>query len=305
MLILFVSHRLDEVFEFSDHVTVLRNGKRVFTGATAGLDRTELVRHMVGHDVDERARADRFERTGAASIGIEVRSAQAPVSLTLTQGEIVGLGGLVGAGRTRLARRLAGLERGVVVDYRIGERRFTVRTAAQGIANGVVYLTEDRKRDGMFTALSVLRNCSAATLTRLSRLGIVDRNAERGRVVPILERLKLVAASLQMPVRALSGGNQQKVLFGRALLAKPMLLICDEPTRGVDVGAREEIYALIDALSRESVTIIMISSDLKELLALCHRLWVVRDASVVAELPASATELDIVAAAVAHPPQGT
>ena len=118
----------------------------------------------------------------------------------------------------------------------------------------------------------------------------------------MLQRLKLVAASLRVPVRALSGGNQQKVLFARALLAKPRLLICDEPTRGVDVGAREQIYALIDELSREGVAIILISSDLKELLALCHRCLVVRDAAVIAELPAGATELDVVDLAVAPQP---
>ena len=143
----------------------------------------------------------------------------------------------------------------------------------------------------------------AATLASLSRLGFVDRREERRRVAPVLERLRLVAASLRSPVHSLSGGNQQKLLFGRALLARPLLLICDEPTRGVDVGAREEIYSLIDTLSREGVTIVLVSSDLKELLSLCHRILVVRDAAVVAELPASASELDIVDAAVVRAPR--
>ena len=299
LLILFVSHRLDEVFEITDAVTVLRNGKRVHSAATSSLDRQALVRHMVGHDVDDRLRADGFDRAGAASISIRSRMGAAPIELSLRPGEVVGLGGLVGAGRTRLARRLAGLDGHTAVEFRIGERRFTVRSAGEAIANGIVYLTEDRKRDGLFAGLSVLRNTSAATLGSLTRLGFVDRNRERERVGPILANLELVAASLQMPVRGLSGGNQQKVLFGRALLAGPRLLICDEPTRGVDVAAREEIYALIDGLSRDGVAIMLISSDLKELLSLSHRVWVVRDAVVVAELPATATELDIVGAAVA------
>ena len=148
----------------------------------------------------------------------------------------------------------------------------------------------------------MLRNASAATLAGLSTLGFVDGREERRRVAPMLERLKLVAASLAAPVRALSGGNQQKVLFARALLARPLLLICDEPTRGVDVGAREEIYAVIEMLSRQGVTIVLVSSDLKELLSLCHRILVVRDATVVAELPASASELEIVDAAVVRAP---
>jgi ABC-type sugar transport system ATPase subunit len=301
LVVIFVSHRLDEVFEIADRVTVLRNGRRVLDAATAEVTRAELVRHMVGHDVDDRTRAERFLPTGAPPLLITVGTRPA-LELVLERGEIVGLGGLVGAGRTRLARRLAGLEPGVGVDYRIGAERFGIDSAGAAIARGIVYLTEDRKKDGLFAGLSVLRNASAATLPRLARLGFVDRRAERRAVAPVLERLKLVAASLRLPVRFLSGGNQQKVLFGRALLARPLLLVCDEPTRGVDVAAREEIYALIDALSRQGVTIVLVSSDLKELLALCHRILVVRDAVVVAELPASASEHDIVAAAVAGAP---
>jgi ABC-type sugar transport system ATPase subunit len=304
LLVLFVSHRLDEVFEIADRVSVLRNGRLVYAAATGAVTRAELVRHMVGHDVDDRTRADRYEPSAAAPMAITVRADEtAPVELQLRRGEIVGLGGLVGSGRTRLARRLAGLDDSAAADYRIGEQRFTVRSAGQAIARGIVYLTEDRKRDGLFAGLSVLRNASAASLASLSRFGFVDRREEQRRVAPVLERLRLVAASLRIPVRSLSGGNQQKVLFGRALLARPLLLICDEPTRGVDVGAREEIYTLIDALARDGVTIVLVSSDLKELLALCHRILVVRDAIVVAELPASASELDIVDAAVVRAPR--
>jgi ABC-type sugar transport system ATPase subunit len=298
LLVLFVSHRLDEVFEIADHVTVLRNGRRVFGAATAETTRSELVRHMVGHDVDDRDRADAQDASIRPPMSITIHAGAAPLRLQLGHGEIVGLGGLVGSGRTRLARRLAGLEEGVAVEYRIGERCFSVRSAAQAIAHGIVYLTEDRKRDGLFGGLSVLRNTSAATLRRLSRLGFIDRREERRRAEPALDRLKLVAASLGAPVRSLSGGNQQKVLFARALLARPKLLICDEPTRGVDVGAREEIYKLIDTLSREGVSVVLVSSELKELLSLCHRILVVRDATVVAELPPTASELDIVDAAV-------
>ena len=297
LLILFVSHRLDEVFEIADEVTVLRNGERVFSGPMASLDRDALVRHMVGHTVDERGRVPVLADTQRPQLQIRVHGAQGATELTMKSGEIVGLAGLVGAGRTCLARRLAGHEAGMRADYRVGQQQFSVDSAAAGIRHGVIYLTEDRKRDGLFANLSVLKNTSAAALSSLSRLGVVDRAAERSAVVPILQRLRLVAASLQVPASELSGGNQQKLLFGRALLAKPILLICDEPTRGVDVGAREEIYALIDTLSREGVTMILVCSDLKELLMLCHRLLVVRGAAVVAELPAGASERDIVGAA--------
>jgi ABC-type sugar transport system ATPase subunit len=297
LLVLFVSHRLDEVFEIADTVTVLRNGRHVIRAATRDLTRAELIRHMVGHSVDEGRRTQRPQRAAPKSISIAVRG-PTRVDLELTEGEIVGFGGLVGAGRTRLARRMAGLESPFIAEYHIGEAKVVARSARHAIAGGIVYLTEDRKRDGLFGGLSVLRNASASTLSSLSKFGIVDRRREREVVAPLLEQLKVVAASLDAPVKSLSGGNQQKVLFTRALLARPRLLICDEPTRGVDVGAREDIYNLIERLARDGVAIVLISSDLKELMALCDRVLVIRDARVVAQLPANATELEIVEASV-------
>jgi ABC-type sugar transport system ATPase subunit len=302
LLVLFVTHRLDEVFALTDRVTVLRNGRRVFDGRTADVGRGELVRHMVGHAVDERTATRNVRSSAAAATEIHIdpgRGAPA-VTLALAPGEIVGLGGLVGAGRTRLARRLAGLEPGVVATYRHGDgTAFAVRSAQQAIAHGIVYLTEDRKRDGLFLDLPVATNASAAALKGIARRGWLSRRREQATVAPVLERLRLVAASLRMPVRLLSGGNQQKVLFGRALLARPRVLVCDEPTRGVDVGAREEIYALIDALANAGVVIVLVCSDLKELLAVAHRIVVVRNARVVAELAADETEEAIVDASMA------
>jgi ABC-type sugar transport system ATPase subunit len=221
------------------------------------------------------------------------------MTITFGAGEIVGLGGLVGSGRTRLARRLAGLERGVTATYRFAQgETFAVGSARQAIAHGIVYLTEERKRDGLFANLPVASNASAAALGRVARLGWLSRRREHAAVAPVLDRLRLFSASLGSRVSTLSGGNQQKVLFGRALLAQPRVLLCDEPTRGVDVGAREEIYALIEALAASGVAIVLVSSDLKELLAVAHRILVVREARVVAELPANAQEREIIEAAV-------
>ena len=300
LLVVFVSHRLDEVFEITDRVTVLRNGRRVFDGPTATVTRDELVRHMVGHAVESRIVPRRPPGSASAStqIRVEGRHVQ-PLTMAVAAGEIVGLGGLVGAGRTRLARRLAGLEPGVTATYRGGDgESFVIRSAREAIAHGIVYLTEDRKRDGLFLNLPVASNASAAALGRIARLGWLSRRHEHAAVRPVLDQLRLVAASLHMPVRRLSGGNQQKVLFGRALLARPRVLLCDEPTRGVDVGAREEIYLLIEALASSGVAIVLVSSDLKELLGVAHRILVVRDARIVAELPPNAQERDIVEASV-------
>lgn len=301
LLILFVSHRLEEVFEVSDQVTVLRNGRLVVSLPTAQLDRPSLIRHMVGHEVVERATGSVPEPPGAAPMAMRFATAGTATELSIAPGEIVGLGGLVGAGRTRLARRIAGLDPRVPVDFEVDGRRFRLRCAADAIRHGIVYLTEERKRDGLFAGLSVLSNSSASALAGLSRWGFIDFHRERRQVAPLLARLRVVAAASGVPVRNLSGGNQQKVLFARALLARPALLICDEPTRGVDVGSREDIYQLIEALAREGVAILLISSDLKELLALSHRTLVVREATVVAQLGPQASEHDIVAAATLEP----
>jgi ABC-type sugar transport system ATPase subunit len=300
LLVLFVSHRLDEVFEIADRVTVLRNGRHVFDAPTARVTRDELVRHMVGHGVEERTSPKPSATAASATIAISVESPRAdPMTINVRTGEIVGLGGLVGSGRTRLARRLAGLEHGVTATYRYAQgESFTIGSARQAVARGIVYLTEERKRDGLFLNLPVAANTSAAALGRVARLGWLSRRREHAAVAPVLDRLRLVAASLRTRVSALSGGNQQKVLLGRALLARPRVLLCDEPTRGVDVGAREEIYALIEALASAGVAIVLVSSDLKELLAVAHRILVVREARVVAELPPNAQERDIVEAAV-------
>ena len=296
LLVLFVSHRLDEVFEITDHVTVLRNGRSVFNAPTAQVTRSELVRHMVGHAVHDRTTPRRPQGAASASTEIKVEGplVQA-VTLTIGAGEIVGLGGLVGAGRTRLARRLAGLEPGVTATYRHADgKTFAIRSARQAIGHGVVYLTEDRKRDGLFLHLPIVSNASAAALGRIARLGWLSRRREQAAVTPMLDQMRLVAASLRMPVRSLSGGNQQKVLFARALPACPHVLICDEPTRGVDVGAREEIYSLMEALAASGVGIVLVSSDLKELVGIAHRILVVQDARIVSELPSNAQERDII-----------
>jgi ABC-type sugar transport system ATPase subunit len=299
LLVLFVSHRLEEVFEITDRVTVLRNGRKVFAGETAAVSRGELVRQMVGHAVDDRETATP-RRPDAGNVVVEVRTTAAePVTMVLQSGEIVGLGGLVGTGRTRLARRLSGLDDAATATYRIGdEPPFTIRSARQAIAHGIVYLTEDRKRDGLFLGLPVASNASSASLGRIVRFGVLTARREYALVAPTLARLQLVAASLRMPVRGLSGGNQQKVLFGRALLARPRVLVCDEPTRGVDVGAREEIYRVIESLAESGAAVVVISSDLKELLALSHRVLVVRAARIVADLPSTAREQDIIEAAM-------
>jgi ABC-type sugar transport system ATPase subunit len=309
LLVLYVTHRLDEVFRIADRVTVLRNGRLVVTAPVATLDQPTLVRHMVGHDVPARAavpapreNAARLVVRPGAAFGLRPEGASGMRELSLAAGEIVGLGGLVGSGRSRLARALAGLAAagtGGGVEIEVEGRTVAIRSARDALRHGIVYLTEDRKRDGLFLDLPVLHNATAPTLGRVSRAGLLDRRAERRGAAAVLKRLHLVARSLAAPVRELSGGNQQKVMFGRALLCRPRLLICDEPTRGVDVGARDEIYQVLLELAGAGVPIVLVSSELKELLMLAHRVLVMRDGRIVAELAGGATEEDVLLAGAA------
>jgi ABC-type sugar transport system ATPase subunit len=282
MLILYVSHRMEEIFSISDKVTVLRDGRRIATVATAETSQAEIVRMMIGHDVEPSAGLRPSEAEGAV---LEVELGEGRRGFMIRRGEILGVAGLVGAGRTRLARELVGLGGEMRLGIVLDGQRITPRSPEQMLRHGIVYLTEDRKRDGLFGNLSILENTTAASLDRFSAFGFLRHSGERKKGGAILERLHLVAASLTNPIGELSGGNQQKVIFGRVLLCDPRVLICDEPTRGIDVGAKEEIYRLLFELAEQGVAVILISSELKELLAATHRILVMREGEIIEDLP--------------------
>jgi ABC-type sugar transport system ATPase subunit len=277
ILVLYISHRLEEIFAIADRVTVLRDGKLVATSPTAALTQRDLVRLMTGREVHAVARAE--ADLAAAPVVAEIAGSKTG-RFAIHRGEILGFAGLMGAGRTWIARRIAAvLPRGDLAVHLGGEAVPDDPRAA--LDRGIVYLTEDRKRDGLFMPLSITRNATAAALPAFSRFGLMASRRERKAASDLLQRLRLVATALDAPVSGLSGGNQQKVIFARALLAKPRLLICDEPTRGVDVGAKEEIYALLRALAADGVAVLVISSEFPELIGLCDRLAVVRDGRVM------------------------
>ena len=255
-LILYVSHRLDEVFAIADSITVLRNGRAVATGATAAMTQRELVQLMTGREVRKvGALAPPQTAAGPPLLSVAIQREDGASSFQLNRGEIVGLGGLVGSGRTALARSLIGLTPGMHPTMAIDGNPVHIKTPRQAFAHGIAYLTEDRKRDGLFSNLSVTINCSAATLPAYSPWGLLREDIERSACGSILQQLGLVARSLDMAAEELSGGNQQKVVMARALLARPRILICDEPTRGVDVQAKMEIYELLQKLAAEGVGI--------------------------------------------------
>jgi ABC-type sugar transport system ATPase subunit len=286
---IYVSHRLEEIFTIADRVTVLRDGRHVMTNDAAAVDRAGLIRAMVGRAVNEGYSSElRAAPTATAAVVLDVRSLSAPprfsdVSLTVRAGEIVALAGLVGAGRTSAALALAGAipARGEV---RLKGSLVRFRTPADAIDRGVAYVTEDRKGRGLFPQLGVDANITLTYLSTFARAGLLDAARERSAATDAAKRFDLRAARLSQPAGTLSGGNQQKALLARFLLKPRALVILDEPTRGVDVGARAEIYGLMRRLTADGTAILMISSDLPEVLGIADRIVVMRGGRTTGEL---------------------
>ncbi|MEW6641070.1 MAG: sugar ABC transporter ATP-binding protein [Pseudomonadota bacterium] len=283
LAVLYISHRLAEIFSLCDRVSVFREGRLVSAGRTADLCEQDIVTAMIGRPAPA-AGAARVRDFASAPLALAAMfgSPDRRSRLEVRAGEVVGLAGFVGAGRTELAHALIGCGDGRSVELRLGGVRVAPRSPAEAARHGLVYVTEDRKRDGLFGARDVLANTTAASLSDVSRVGMMDFVRERRIGRDILLRLKLKSPSLGAAVTTLSGGNQQKVVFARALLQRPKVLICDEPTRGVDVGAKEEIYGLISRLAVDGVGIVVISSEFSELLRLCDRILVMREHAMVA-----------------------
>lgn len=312
--IVYVSHRLAEVLALADRVTVLRDGKVAWSGRRAGLDEEALIRRMVGRELKDvfparqgppgdvvlslRGFSARDEETGR-----EVRD----VSLDLRKGEIVGLGGLVGAGRTELAMAIAGAwgrrTRGEVL---LDGHPLDVRSPCEALARGIALAPEDRKRQSLVLSLDVKRNVSLATLARLSRFGVVDGDEEVRRAEAAVRDLGIRTPSVEQPTGSLSGGNQQKVVLAKLREVRPRVLLLDEPTRGVDVGAKAEIYALVSRMAEEGTAVLLVSSELPELLGMADRIAVMHDWRLAGTLSrAEATEERVLRLAMGGGEEGT
>lgn len=300
LLILYVSHYLSEVLQIADRVTVFRDGEQRATRDAGSLTVDELADLMIGGSGDDVRGPDETDAPlDGTTFAVTYRTGGPTGQLQLRGGEIVGLAGLVGAGRTTFARALAGNgSASATVDIEIDGEPVRVGSPRGAMRKGIVYLTEDRKRDGIFAGLDIVANATAAALPGIGFGPVRNVGRERKLAGEILQRLRLVASSLSEPVAKLSGGNQQKVVLGRALLTQPRLLICDEPTRGVDIGAKAEIHQILRDLARGGVAILVISSEIEELLSVAHRIVVMHDRQFVAEMPArDADEAKILIAA--------
>ena len=283
--VVYVSHRLEEVLAIADRVTVLRDGEVAATLAADRTSRAEIVKLMIGRAIEE---ATPRPSSARKEVLLDVRGLSAAalglsdVSISVRAGEIVGLFGLVGAGRTELARVLFGLERADRGDVKLGGRPFAPRSPAEAIAAGLAYVPEDRPRHGVLLDMDVGANVVLAVQDRLARRGIVDPPREDAIAQRLIDRLDVRTDSLRRLVRTLSGGNQQKVALARWLAAEPAMLVLDEPTQGIDVGARAEIHALLQELVARGLGVLAISSDLEEVMGISDRVAVMRAGRVVA-----------------------
>ncbi|MFF9084033.1 sugar ABC transporter ATP-binding protein [Streptomyces rubiginosohelvolus] len=292
--VLYVSHRMDELYRICDRVTVLRDGRHIHTGELAPLERMQLVSMMLGRDMAEVRRDgltgfaaeghDAARTPVLTATGLDRRHQLHDISVELYAGEVLGLGGLLGSGRSETAKALTGalpLDGGEIT---VDGKRIGRPTPAAAIRAGISMLPEDRKAEGIVPGLSVRENIVLAAMPRLSKAGIVSR-AKQDRIVDIfMKRLRIKASSPEQKVGELSGGNQQKVLLARWLCLEPKVLLLDEPTRGIDVGAKAEVQSLIDELAREGLAVLLISSDIEELIEGADRIVVLRGGAVAGEL---------------------
>ncbi|MDB5386842.1 MAG: ABC-type sugar transport system, ATPase component [Planctomycetaceae bacterium] len=284
--IIYISHRLEELFGIADRVTVLRDGSHVTTCPMSEVNQAELIRLMVGRDISA---VFPKQEVPLGEIVLEARqlscaeSGTENVSFQVRAGEILGLVGLVGAGRTELAKTLFGLTPADSGQILLRGQSLRITSAAQAVSYGIAYVPEDRRRHGVILDLSVSQNASLSVLKELSTCGILSSRRERDLTESYVEKLFIKTASIGTPVGNLSGGNQQKVALARWLATKPAVLILDEPTQGIDVGAKAEIHRLMGDLARQGLAIIMISSELPEMLGMSDRIAVMRGGTIVGE----------------------
>lgn len=292
--VIYISHFLEELFEICDRVTILRDGRTVGASAIAETTRLDIVAAMLGRSAEDIRASGITDLAGSARMaggdsvleaeGVATDRRLRKLDLTVRAGEIVGLAGLLGSGRTEAARALFGMDRLSAGAVRVGGRTASIDSPRAAIAAGLGYLSEDRKAEGIVPDLSVRENLTLALLPRLARMGVMNEARERRIVEGFIRALGIKAAHMDQPIRELSGGNQQKVLLGRWLAIEPRLLILDEPTRGVDVGAKREIQAIIREKVEQGCAVLLISSEFEELIEGAHEIVVMQEGRSVRRL---------------------
>ena len=285
--IIYISHRLQETFEIGDRVTVLRNGRKVDTLPMADVTVHDIVRMMVGKEMGEEYPFDAGVTPGAEIFRVEElrpKGARAPMDFSLRQGELLGIAGLVGSGRTETMRAIFGADPKLSGRIYLRDREIQINRPQDAVHNGISLLTEDRKRQGLILDMPCYVNITLTDLAQVSSSGLLQKRAETAAATALVDDLAIKTPSINKWVRYLSGGNQQKVVLAKWLFRQPEVLIFDEPTRGIDVGAKYEIYTLLWKLAAAGKGIIIVSSDLPELLGICHRIVVFSNWKIAGEV---------------------
>ncbi|HEX3726024.1 MAG TPA: ATP-binding cassette domain-containing protein, partial [Pirellulales bacterium] len=302
--ILYISHRQEEIFQLADRITVLRDGRRVWSGPRASIDRAELIQQMIGRAGAQHAVSARCnEPTGTRPTRLRVNNLSGAggrfsnVTLAACAGEVLGIYGLVGAGRSEFARVVYGLQRASAGTIELDGQRLSITSPGDAVAVGIAYLPEDRLRQGVFRGLSVRANTVMTALRRLSSGVFTSLRREQAATAEMISALSIKCRDAGQPLEELSGGNQQKVVLARLLLADPAVLILDEPTRGIDIAAKDEIHQLVRQSADRGAAIILISSDLAEVLENSDRIVVFRQGEIVARFESGQATRESVAAA--------
>lgn len=280
--IVYISHRMEEIFELCDRITILRDGSYIGTKKISETDMNDVVKMMIGREIGERYPL-RNAKTGG--VAFEVKGLSCPgvfenVSFQVHAGEVLGVSGLMGAGRTEIMQAIFGNMPHVTGEIYLDGKQIQNRSPLEAMKNGIGFITEDRKVEGLMLEESIQKNISIANLGRISKSGVLQKGAEDELVKRGIEELHIKCFGPQHECSNLSGGNQQKVVFAKWIYTNPKVLILDEPTRGVDIGAKKEIYSIINELAEKGVAIIMVSSELPEVLGMSDRIMVVQEGHV-------------------------
>ena len=287
LTLIYVSHRMEELFALCDNITVLRDGRHIATEAIPATTPTRVVTQMIGRELIAQTPAHLTRAPGAVRLSVQTLASPgkfSDITLSVRAGEIVGLAGIVGAGRSEVVQALFGLDRCVSGEIRVGGQSLPLCSVHHALASGVGLVPEDRKRQGLVLGLNCRENTALASLPALSRFGWMRRTAERALADRYAKRLRLKTPSIDAITAGLSGGNQQKIALAKWLARDCDVLLIDEPTRGVDVGAKAEIYQLLDELACEGKALLVVSSELPELIGLCRRILVMREGRLAGEI---------------------
>lgn len=285
--IIYISHKMDEVFELADDISVLRDGTVVSSQPATSISSSQVIAQMVGRDLDHQSYPKEVVEIGDTvfkATGLSTEQMFEDINLQIKAGEIVGLAGLIGAGRSEVIRAIFGLDKLDRGEIEVDTASVKIKNPTEAIKVGIAMLSEDRRLVGIVPQLSIMKNATLASLKKVIHGGFAHRRDEERLVTEYFEKMNVKAPSLQTRISNLSGGNQQKVLLARWLISDPKVLLLDEPTRGIDVGAKVEIYKIMTELAKQGRGILMISSELPELIGMCDRIYVMSAGRLTAEL---------------------